>query len=232
MAVKPFKYDREKIIECITGIIKNTLSKEEAEEKAYKISATVNTLVDCEENSIKSIEKVENHPTLKGLCYNLIGRNIGFFKDVYCEDHTWEEVEAAKEENENQKLMHDLHEAAFHAYMEIDFADITEMLNYRKAKFTDVKYHDTNGDETLEETYIIHEPGYYEVKEIQEYIYWALQEALSRFRNELYSCGSNNEPITGEYFNHGSGIFCKVTRDGVEINYLPITSFGSVDGRN
>ena len=137
----------------------------------------------------------------------------------------------AVEENENQKLMHDLHEAAFYAYMGIDFVDITEMLNYRKAKFTDVKYHDTNGDETLEETYIIHEPGYYEVKEIQEYIYWALQEALIRFRNELYS-GSTVEPLTGEYFNYGSGIFCKVTRDGVEINYLPITSFGSVDGRN
>lgn len=232
MAVKPFKYNREKIIECITGIVKNTLNKEEAEEKAYKINATANVLVDCEENLIKSIEKQENHPTLKELSYNLIGRNVGFFKEVYHDDHTWEEVEAAKEENENQKLMHKLQEAAFYAYMGIDFADITEMLNYRKAKFTDVKYHNTNGDETLEQTYIIHEPGYYEVKEIQEYIYWALQEALSRFKDELYSSGPNNESITGEYFNHDSGIFCKVTRDGVEINYLPITAYGSADGRN
>lgn len=65
MAVKPFKYNREKIIECITGIVKNTPNKEEAEEKAYKINATANVLVDCEENLIKSIEKQENHPTLK-----------------------------------------------------------------------------------------------------------------------------------------------------------------------
>lgn len=229
---KQFKYDREKIIECITGMVKNTFSKEEVEEKEFKIHATANVLIDCEENYIKNIEKQENHPTLKELSYNLIGRNLGFFKDVYSYDHTWEEVEAAKEENENQKLMHNLQEAAFHAYMEIDFADITEMLNYRKAKFTDVKYHTTNGDETLERTYIIHEPGFYEVKEIQEYVYWAVQEALSRFKDELYGSGLDNVPIVGEYFNYDSGIFCKVTRDGVEINYLPITGYGSADGKN
>jgi len=232
MAVKPFKYNREKIIECITGIVKNTLSKEEVEEKAYKISATVNVLVDCEENFIKSIEKQENHPTLKGLSYNLIGRNIGFFKDVYSYDHTWEEIEAAKEENENQKLMHNLQEAAFHAYMEIDFTDITEMLNYRKDKFSDIQCHATNGDKSLEQTYIIHEPGFYEVKEIQEYIYWVVQEALSRFRDELHSSIKDNNPIMGEYYNHQSGIFCRITKDGVEINYTPITGYGSADGRN
>lgn len=232
MAVKSFKYNREKIIECITGIVKNSLNKEEAEEKAYKINAAANMLVDREENLIKNIEKQENHFTLKELSYILLGRNTGFFKDVYHDDHSWEEVEAAEEENKNQKLMRNLQEAAFYAYMETDFADITEMLNYRKAKFTDVKYHNTNGDETLEQTYIIHEPGYYEVKEIQEYIYWAIQEALSRFKDELYSGGPNNESITGEYFNHDSGIFCKVTRDGVEINYLPITGYCSADGGN
>lgn len=232
MAVKPFKYNREKIIECITGIVKNTLSKEEAEEKAYKINATANVLVDCEENLIKSIEKQENHPTLKELSYNLIGRNIGFFKEVYSYDHTWEEIEAAKEENENQKLMHNLQEAAFHAYMEIDFTDITEMLNYRKDKFSDIQCHATNGDKSLEQTYIIHEPGFYEVKEIQEYIYWVVQEALSRFRNELHSNIKDNNPIMGEYYNHQSGIFCRITKDGVEINYTPITGYGSADGRN
>lgn len=232
MAVKPFKYNREKIIECITGIVKNTLSKEEAEEKAYKINATVNVLVDCEENLIKSIEKQENHPTLKELSYKLIGRNIGFFKEVYSYDHTWEEIEAAKEENENQKLMHNLQEAAFHAYMEIDFTDITEMLNYRKAKFSDIQCHATNGDESLEQTYIIHEPGFYEVKEIQEYIYWVVQEALSRFRDELHSNIKDNNPIMGEYYNHQSGIFCRITKDGVEISYTPITGYGSADGRN
>jgi hypothetical protein len=232
MAAKPFKYNREKIIECITGIVKNTLSKEEAEEKAYKINATVNVLVDCEENLIKSIEKQENHPTLKELSYNLIGRNIGFFKEVYSYDHTWEEIEAAKEENENQKLMHNLQEAAFHAYMEIDFTDITEMLNYRKDKFSDIQCHATNGDKSLEQTYIIHEPGFYEVKEIQEYIYWVVQEALSRFRDELHSNIKDNNPIMGEYYNHQSGIFCRITKDGVEINYTPITGYGSADGRN
>lgn len=232
MAVKPFKYNREKIIECITGIVKNTLSKEEVEEKAYKINATANVLVDCEENFIKRIEKQENHPTLKELSYNLIGRNIGFFKEVYSYDHTWEEIEAAKEENENQKLIHNLQEAAFHAYMEIDFTDITEMLNYRKAKFSDIQCHATNGDKSLEQTYIIHEPGFYEVKEIQEYIYWVVQEALSRFRDELYSSIKDNNPIMGEYYNHQSGIFCRITKDGVEISYTPITGYGSADGRN
>lgn len=232
MAVKPFKYNREKIIECITDIVKNTLSKEDVEEKAYKINATANVLVDCEENFIKRIEKQENHPTLKELSYNLIGRNIGFFKEVYSYDHTWEEIEAAKEENENQKLMHNLQEAAFHAYMEIDFTDITEMLNYRKDKFSDIQCHVTNGDKSLEQTYIIHEPGFYEVKEIQEYIYWVVQEALSRFRDELYSSIKDNNLIMGEYYNHQSGIFCRITKDGVEINYTPITGYGSADGRN
>ena len=141
-----------------------------------------------------------------------------------------EETEVAKEEKQYEELMTRLHAAAFHAYMQIDFTDITDMLNYRGDSFSHVMYNSKNADseESLESTYIVNKPGNYEVKEIQEYIYYVVQEALNRFNSQLHESREHNEPAVGEYYNHESGIRCQVTEDGVEINYTPISSYGSI----
>ena len=83
-----------------------------------------------------------------------------------------EETEVAKEEKQYEELMTRLHAAAFHAYMQIDFTDITDMLNYRGDSFSNVMYNSKNADseESLESIYIVNKPGDYEVKEIQEYM--------------------------------------------------------------
>ena len=141
-----------------------------------------------------------------------------------------EEKEVAKEEKQYEELMTRLHAAAFHAYMQIDFTDITDMLNYRGDSFSHVMYNSKNADseESLESTYIVNKPGNYEVKEIQEYIYYVVQEALNRFNSQLHESREHNEPAVGEYYNYESGIRCQVTEDGVEINYTPISSYGSI----
>lgn len=141
-----------------------------------------------------------------------------------------EETEVAKEEKQYEELMTRLHAAAFHAYMQIDFTDITDMLNYRGDSFSHVMYNSKNADseESLESTYIVNKPGNYEVKEIQEYIYYVVQEALNRFNSQLHESREHNEPAVGEYYNYESGIRCQVTEDGVEINYTPISSYGSI----
>ena len=43
-----------------------------------------------------------------------------------------------------------------------------------------------------------------------------------------YSC----KFVVGEYYNHGAGILCRVTPDGVEISYIPISGYGTENGRN
>ena len=141
-----------------------------------------------------------------------------------------EETEVVKEEKQYEELMTRLHAAAFHAYMQIDFTDITDMLNYRGDSFSHVMYNSKNADseESLESTYIVNKPGNYEVKEIQEYIYYVVQEALNRFNSQLHESREHNEPAVGEYYNYESGIRCQVTEDGVEINYTPISSYGSI----
>ena len=141
-----------------------------------------------------------------------------------------EETEVAKEEKQYEELMTRLHAAAFHAYMQIDFTDITDMLNYRGDSFSHVMYNSRNADseESLESTDIVNKPGNYEVKEIQEYIYYVIQEALNRFNTQLHESREHNEPAVGEYYNHESGIRCQVTEDGVEINYTPVSSYGSI----
>ena len=125
-----------------------------------------------------------------------------------------EETEVVKEEKQYEELMTRLHAAAFHAYMQIDFTDITDMLNYRGDSFSNVMYNSKNTDS--------------EVKEIQEYIYYVIQEALNRFNIQLHESREHNEPVVGEYYNHKSGISCRVTEDGVEINYAPVSSYGSI----
>ena len=141
-----------------------------------------------------------------------------------------EETEVAKEEKQYEELMTRLHAAAFHAYMQIDFTDITDMLNYRGDSFSDVMYNSKNADseESLESIYIVNKPGNYEVKEIQEYIYYVIQEALNRFNSQLHESREHNEPVVGEYYNYKSGIYCQVTEDGVEIHYAPVSSYGSI----
>ena len=113
---------------------------------------------------------------------------------------------------------------------QIDFTDITDMLNYRGDSFSHVMYNSKNADseESLESTYIVNKPGNYEVKEIQEYIYYVVQEALNRFNTQLHESREYNEPAVGEYYNYESGIRCQVTEDGVEINYTPVSSYGSI----
>lgn len=118
-------------------------------------------------------------------------------------------------------------EYAFMAFSKFDFVDLADMLNYRSAVFSKV-----DSPNSLEEKYIYNTPGNYEPLEIQIYIYHIVMEAIDRFRSEYeYSQqnGIGDEDILGEYFNHGTGILCRVKKDFVEISYIPIESNGTED---
>ena len=233
---KTFKYDRNNLATSIANIIKKTINEQITEELSREINIIVdNLIIEPEERYIKSLEKQEKHPTIKELSYSLIGRNIDAFTHIYKTEETpkfigWEETEESRLIKKHEDLMNRLYRAAFQAYMELDFVDITEMLNYRKAEFTEVGPIDKK-EESLEATYIINKPGEYEVKEIQEYVYWVVQEALHRYLDDLNAGMLEEDPqhMMGEYCNHSSGIFCRVTEDGVEINYVPIYGYGDAD---
>ena len=114
--------------------------------------------------------------------------------------------------------------------MEVDFTDLVDMLNYRRAEFDNIG----SEKESIEALYIKNTPGNFEVKEIQEYVYWAVQEAFERFEDNLTEDMLKNSPelVVGEYYNHSAGILCRVTPGGVEISYVPISGFGAENGRN
>jgi hypothetical protein len=150
--------------------------------------------------------------------------------DLDDEDEVETEEYSSGHEKEHEELMNKLYRAAFYAFSQVDFVDMVDMLNYRCVEFSKVGPRDKK-DESLEAQYIENTPGNYEVPEIQKYVYEIVMESLNRFRDEL-DCGMlENDPehLIGEYYNHSSGIYCRVLKNGVEISYMPINSFGDVD---
>ena len=121
-----------------------------------------------------------------------------------------------------------LFELGLECFSEIDFEDVTDMLNYRRATFTNV-----GGDDSIEKFRISSSPGNYEVNEIRQYIYSIMFEAIERFMTEfeadLQASEPNEEEILGEYFNHDSGLYVKVTVDSVEFEYIPVHTSASVE---
>jgi hypothetical protein len=103
------------------------------------------------------------------------------------------------------------------------------MLNYRRTTFTNV-----GGDDSIEKCRISNSPGNYEVNEIRQYIYSIMFEAIERFMSEFEADLQSEEPydrdeIIGEYFNHDSGLYVKVTVDAVEFEYIPVHTLASVE---
>lgn len=122
-----------------------------------------------------------------------------------------------------------LFELGLECFSEIDFEDVTDMLNYRMTTFTNV-----GGDDSIEKCRIHNSPGNYEVNEIRQYIYSIMFEAIERFMSEFEADLQATEPnerdeILGEYFNHDSGLYVKVTEDSVEFEYIPVHTSASVE---
>lgn len=121
-----------------------------------------------------------------------------------------------------------LFELALECFSEIDFEDVTDMLNYRRTTFTNV-----GGDNSIEKCRISNSPGNYEVNEIRQYIYSIMFEAIERFMSEfeadLQATDPNEIELLGEYFNHDSGLYVKVTVDAVEFEYIPVHTSASVE---
>ena len=215
-SAKTYHYDLNTLASEMASIIKDTLSCEEYEDKQFEIDSLVNGIIEDESDFIQASEK--NPIWIRDLAHLLTSRNLAEISHVYKKDTETERNTG------HERLMASLKDAAFQAYMELDFADITDMLNYRCAEFNKVGPEDKK-DESLEAIYIKNRPGDYEPKEIQEYIFWMVQEALKRFKEEL-DCGMLEEDpanILGEYYNHSSGLYCKVLPDSVEISYIPVS---------
>jgi hypothetical protein len=121
-----------------------------------------------------------------------------------------------------------LFELGLECFSKIDFEDVTDMLNYRKTTFTNV-----GGDNSIEQWRISNSPGEYEVNEIRQYIYSIMFEAIERFMLEFEADLQATEPneieLLGEYFNHDSGLYVKVTVDAVEFEYIPVHTSASVE---
>lgn len=115
-----------------------------------------------------------------------------------------------------------LYELALDCFADIDFNDLTDILNYRKAEFNNVG----TDSESIERQCIVHEPGSYEPNEIKKYVRAIIQEAINRFLIEVD--GELVEEF-GEYFNHSSGLYAKVTKDSVEFDYIPIQTLAFED---
>ena len=121
-----------------------------------------------------------------------------------------------------------LFELGLECFSKIDFEDVTDMLNYRRTTFTNV-----GGDNSIEKWRIFNSPGHYEVNEICQYIYSIMFEAIERFMSEfeadLQAVEPNEIELLGEYFNHDSGLYVKVTVDSVEFEYIPVHTSASVE---
>ena len=219
-----FKYDRVVLAKSISTFIGTPLAGGDSEQ-IYDIDEIAKTIILKEDSYIKSAEKTQNKNTYYELAALLVARNMNIVSKLY--ENKDSELERIV--NKNEELMNNLYKAAFKAYSVFDFVDLTDMLNYRGSEFNHVGA-TTSKDDSLEAQYIVHKPGSYEVKEIQEYTYWALQEALNRFRDMLTDDAEANDEALGEYYNHDSGIYCKVTKDAVEINYIPLTIYCDSDG--
>lgn len=220
-----FTYNRDTLAVQMSAFIKNSF-QEMDEDKVYEINAVVNSIIEDEAAYIKSCERNPKKMTDYELSSILVARNMDIISELYKEES---EGEKSEDDNKFKQLLNNLKQAAFHAYMEVDFTDLTDMLNYRRADFDNIG----SKEQSIEALYIKNTPGNFEVKEIQEYVYWAVQEAFERFEDSLTEDMLKNSPelVVGEYYNHGAGILCRVTPDGVEISYIPISGYGSESGR-
>jgi hypothetical protein len=122
-----------------------------------------------------------------------------------------------------------LFELGLECFSKIDFEDVTDMLNYRRTTFTNA-----GGDDSIEKCRISNSPGNYEVNEIRQYIYSIMFEAIESFMSEFEADLQSEEPyerdeIIGEYFNHDSGLYVKVSKDSVEFVYIPVHTSASVE---
>ena len=221
-----FTYNRDTLAVQMVAFIKNSF-QEMDEDKIYEIDAVVNSIIEDEVSYIKSCEKNPKKMTDYELSSILVARNMDVISELYKEES---EGEKSEDDDKFKQLLNNLKQAAFHAYMEVDFTDLTDMLNYRHADFDNIG----SKEQSIEALYIKNTPGNFEVKEIQEYVYWAVQEAFERFEDVLTEDMLKDSPelVVGEYYNHGAGILCRVTPDGVEISYIPISGYGSETGRN
>lgn len=219
-----FTYNRGTLAVQMSAFIKNSF-QEMDEDKAYEINAAVNSIIEDEAAYIKSCERNPKKMTDYELSSILVARNMDVISELYKEESEGEK----SDDDKFKQLLNNLKQAAFHAYMEVDFTDLTDMLNYRRADFDNIG----SKEQSIEALYIKNTPGNFEVKEIQEYVYWAVQEAFERFEDSLTEDMLKNSPelVVGEYYNHGAGILCRVTPDGVEISYIPISGYGSESGR-
>ena len=221
-----FTYNRDTLAVQMAAFIKNSF-QEMDKDKIYEIDAVVNSIIEDEVPYIKSCEKNPKKMTDYELSSILVARNMDVISELYKEEI---EGEKSEEDDKFKQLLNNLKQAAFHAYMEVDFTDLTDMLNYRRVDFDNIG----SKEQSNETLYIKNTPGNFEVKEIQEYVYWAVQEAFERFEDVLTEDMLKDSPelVVGEYYNHGAGILCRVTPDGVEISYIPISGYGSETGRN
>ena len=221
-----FTYNRDTLAVQMAAFIKNSF-QEMDEDKIYEIDAVVNSIIEDEVSYIKSCEKNPKKMTDYELSSILVARNMDVISELYKEES---ECEKSEDDDKFKQLLNNLKQAAFHAYMEVDFTDLTDMLNYRRADFDNIG----SVKDSIEALYIENTPGNFEVKEIQEYVYWAVQETFERFEDVLTEDMLKDSPelVVGEYYNHGAGILCRVTPDGVEISYIPISGYGSETGRN
>lgn len=221
-----FTYNRDILAVQMTAFIESSFQEME-ESKVYEIDAVVNSIIEDEASYIKSCERNPKKMTDYELASILVARNMDVISELYKDEP---EGEKSEDDNKFNQLLNNLKQAAFHAYMEVDFAEVTDMLNYRHAEFDNIG----SKEQSLEALYIKNTPGNFEVKEIQEYVYWAAQEAIERFEDNLTEDMLKNSPelVVGEYYNHSAGILCRVTLGGVEISYVPISGFGAENGRN
>lgn len=235
--VTKISYDRTCIAADMSDYIKDRyFTDEDYEKKKYHIDSLVNSIIEKEDKFIQQEEAKGIHAlTTAELAHSLVYRHSNEVTDICCnnlddEDGVETEEYSSGHEKEHEELMNKLYRAAFYAFSQVDFVDMVDMLNYRCVEFSKVGPRDKK-DESLEAQYITNEPGDYEVVEIQKYVYEIVMESLNRFRDEL-DCGMlENDPehLIGEYYNHSSGIYCRVLKNGVEISYMPINSFGDVD---
>ena len=221
-----FTYNCDTLAVQMAAFIKNSF-QEMDDDKVYEIDAVVNSIIEDEVSYIKSCERNPKKMTDYELSSILVARNMDVISELYKEESDGEKSE---EDDKFKQLLNNLKQAAFHAYMEVDFTDLTDMLNYRHADFDNIG----SEKDSIEALYIKNTPGNFEVKEIQEYVYWAVQEAFERFEDVLTEDMLKDSPelVVGEYYNHSAGILCRVTPSGVEISYVPISGFGAENGRN
>ena len=159
-----FTYNRDILAAQMTAFIESSF-QEMDEDKVYEINAVVNSIIEGEASYIKSCERNPKKMTDYELSSILVARNMDVISELYRDEP---EGEKSEDDDKFKKLMNNLKQAAFHAYMEVDFTDLVDMLNYRRAEFDNIG----SEKESIEALYIKNTPGNFEVKELPEIKLW------------------------------------------------------------